>query len=87
MQWTRRGPDEAKLVTISDGDRLRIEIGRTVMVRLGVDAGFTNSNGETRDLTTAERERLRRELACNPMLWPRAEIPARMKGCGLTSST
>jgi S1-C subfamily serine protease len=80
VQWTRRGPDEAKLVTISDGDRLRIEIGRTVMVRLGVDAGFTKSNGETRDLTTAERERLRRELACNPMLWPRAEIPARMKG-------
>jgi S1-C subfamily serine protease len=79
VQWTRRGPDETKLVTIADGDRLRIEIGRTIMVRLGADSGFTKVDGETRDLTTEERERLRRELACNSMLWPCAEIPARMK--------
>ena len=26
-----------------------------------------------------ERERVRRELACNPMLWPGAEIPARLE--------
>ncbi len=79
IQWTRRGPDEAKLVTIADGDRLRIEIGRHIMVRLDADTGFTKANGETRDLSTEERERLRRELTCNPMLWPRAEVATRMK--------
>lgn len=79
VQWTRRAPDETKLVTISDGDRLRIEDGRHIMVRLGPDQGFAKANGETRDLTTEERERLRRELACNPLLWPRSEVAERLK--------
>ena len=79
VQWTRRGPDETALVAIADGDRLRLELGRTILVRLGAEQGFAKANGETRDLTTEEHERLRRELACNALLWPRAEVAARLQ--------
>ena len=79
VQWTRRSPNETKLVTISDGERLRIESGQHIMVRLGPDSGFAKVDGETRDMDQGERERVRRELACNPLLWPGAEIPARLE--------
>lgn len=79
VQWLRRAPDETKLVAIADGDRLRLEIGRTILVRLGPDQGFAKANGETRDLTKEEHERLRRELCSNPFLWPPGQIAARLR--------
>ncbi len=79
VQWLRRGPDETKLVAIGDGDRLRVEIGRTILVSLGDGKGFARVNGETRDLTLDEKERLRRERLSNPMLWLKSETATRLK--------
>lgn len=79
VQWIRRGPDETKVTAIADGDRLRLEIGRKILVRLGDDEGFAKANGETRDLTLDEKERLRREHVCNPLLWRKSETAARLK--------
>jgi hypothetical protein len=79
VQWLRRGPDETKLVAIGDGDRLRLEIARTILVSLGDGKGFARANGETRDLTLDEKERLRRERLSNPMLWLKSETATRLK--------
>lgn len=79
VQWLRRGPDERRLMAISDGERLRLELGDTVLVGLGDGAGFATESGETRDLNLNEQERLRREHASNPMLWRRSETVDRLK--------
>ena len=79
VQWLRRGPDETKLVAIKDGDRLRLEIGRVILVSLGDGKGFAKANGETRELTLDEKERLRREAVSNPMLWLRSETASYLK--------
>ena len=79
VQWIRRGPDETKLVAIRDGDRLRLELGRKVLVSLGDGTGFAKASGETRDLTLDEKERLRREQVSNPMLWLKSETATRLE--------
>lgn len=79
VQWSRRGPDESKVLAVAGGDRLRLEIGRTVLVRRGAKEGFARANGETRDLTLSESERLRRELVSNPLLWPASEYAKRLQ--------
>jgi S1-C subfamily serine protease len=78
VHWIRSAPSESKVVAIADGDRLRLEIGGKTLVRLGSDDGFAKVDGDVRALTTEERERLRRELSCNPFLWPKSEIPSRI---------
>jgi len=84
VQWTRRGPDGSKLVAITDGERIRLEIARSVLVSLDEKEGdgtqgFAKANGEVRDLTADERERLRRERISNPVLWPRAAVAAHLQ--------
>ena len=79
VAWTRVGPDGDKLEAIAHGDRLRLKIGRKTYVRTGGDEGFAVDGGE-RDLKLGERERLRRELVSNPVLWPRGELAARLDG-------
>lgn len=79
VQWSRRGPDGKKITTVSHRDMLRLEIGRELYVRTGADTGFARVNGETRDLTLGEKERLRRELVSNPLLWPDGCIAERLQ--------
>jgi S1-C subfamily serine protease len=79
VQWTRRGPDGTRIRAVAFGDQLRLEIGDDVYVRTGPDSGFARVDGETRDLTAGERERLRRELVGNPLLWPRAAVAERLE--------
>jgi len=79
VQWLRRAPDETKNVAIADGERLRLELGRHILVSTGNGEGFARANGETRDLTLDEKERLRRERVSNPMLWLKSQTPARLK--------
>ena len=75
VQWVRRGPDGKQLLATRHGDRLRLELrDGTVLVRTSDDEGFAIVDGETRDLNLDERERLRRELVGNPVLWPSGEL-------------
>jgi len=79
VQWTRRSPGGEKIMAVSNGDQLRLEIGRNVYVRTGADSGFAKVDGETRDLNLGEKERLRRELVSNPLLWPSGTVVDRLK--------
>ncbi|MEZ6036816.1 MAG: trypsin-like peptidase domain-containing protein [Planctomycetota bacterium] len=77
MQWSRIGPDEGTVTAIATDHQLRLELGELVLVSGDIDAttgttgadGFAIDGGLQRALTTEERERLRRELTSNPMLW------------------
>jgi len=80
VAWSRVGPAGEALEAIAHGDRLRLTIGRKVYVRAGGDDGFAIEGGAARDLTLDERERLRRELVANPLLWPRGELAQRLDG-------
>jgi hypothetical protein len=75
--WSRTAPDGAELRAFAAGDRLSLQIRDLVLVQ-DADGGFARENGEVRELTLEERERLRRERLCNPMLWPRQEIATRL---------
>ncbi len=69
--WSRTAPDGTRTRAICDGERLRLEIGDLVLVRLGPDAGYAMQGGATpalRELTPEEAERLRREWLCSAML-------------------
>jgi hypothetical protein len=48
---------------------MRLEIGDVVLVRTGTGTGHAQDADGVRDLTPDEHERLRREQACNPLLW------------------
>lgn len=76
--WRRVAPDGSELLAIAHGDRLRLQIGALVLVRDGDRGGFAITDGAARDLTVEEAERLRREAACNPLLWDRATATSRL---------
>ncbi|MDO8349510.1 MAG: hypothetical protein Q7T30_04720, partial [Planctomycetota bacterium] len=78
VEWVVTSPDGTATRALSDGTRLRLEIGKTVLVRASATEGFASDAGVTRDLTTEERARLHREVSCNPLLWPRGNWRARL---------
>ncbi|MBM4063597.1 MAG: trypsin-like serine protease [Planctomycetes bacterium] len=75
--WTVQGSGGV-MRAAGDGDRLRLEIGELVLVRLSAGEGFAVEGGKARELSAAERARLHREWLCNPMLWPRGRSAARL---------
>ncbi|MCA8951367.1 MAG: trypsin-like peptidase domain-containing protein [Planctomycetes bacterium] len=79
-QWDIVDGDGTATRARSDGARLRLELGPLALVLAGTDAagGFAVENGAARELTTEELARLERELRCNPLLWPPAQLPARL---------
>ena len=79
VSWSAVHPDGATHRGILDGDRLRIERGAVVLVREGDGKGFAREGDVVRELTADEHERLRREAASNPMLWPRATARQRLQ--------
>lgn len=79
VQWNRVTPDGTKIEAVADRERLRIATDKLVLVRTGADEGFAIARSETRDLTLDEKERLRREWQCNPMLWLDGEAGHRLR--------
>lgn len=77
--WSAVNPEGETHRAILDGDRLRLERGDVVYVRLGDGQGFARERDRDRDLSADENERLRREWTCNSMLWPRASSRQRMQ--------
>jgi S1-C subfamily serine protease len=77
--WQRTAPDGATHRAIADGDALRLELGALVLVHDGASEGFVRDGASVRDLTLEERERLRRERACNPLLWSDAVRQLRLR--------
>jgi len=78
VEWVVTGPDGTVTRALSDGTRLRLEIGKTVLVITSATDGFASEAGVVRDLTTEERARLHREVSCNPLLWPRGNWRTRL---------
>ncbi|MBL8727103.1 MAG: trypsin-like peptidase domain-containing protein [Planctomycetes bacterium] len=69
--WSRTSPDGTTTRSVRHGERLRLEIGDLVLVRLGPEAGYALLRGADagpRELTAEESERLRREWLCSTML-------------------
>jgi S1-C subfamily serine protease len=77
--WSRVAPDGVTHRAIADGERLRLELGDLVLVREGDGRGFASAGGTVRELTNEESERLRRELACNALLWAPAAVEGRLR--------
>ena len=78
IQWNRIGPSGSEVRSIAHGHRIRIDLGERSIVLNG-EEGFALEGGGQRKLTANERERLRRERAANPVLWPAAERALRLK--------
>jgi hypothetical protein len=72
VRWESAAPDGTPVRRFAVGDRLRLELGDLVLVRESAAAGFAIEGGVVRDLTAEEAERLRRESACNTLLWSSA---------------
>lgn len=79
VSWSAVAPDGSTHRGVLDGDRLRVDRGLTTLVDLGDGTGFARDDGKLRNLTAEEKERLRRERACNAMLWPRARAKERLR--------
>ena len=77
--WRRVAPDGSHIDAVADGQRLRLVLGKLTLVREGAESGFAREDGKVRDLSAGERERLRRELRSNPVLWPRQEVAQRLE--------
>ncbi len=85
VKWSRRGPDGDECKLMAFGDRVVLEVAGVTYARIGDGDAvvFVPRDGEglsAVEMTVDEREAMRRELAANPMLWRRSELPARMKG-------
>ncbi len=81
VEWSRRAADGTTVRAIAAGDALRLELPDRVLVRTR-DGGFAREGERTRDLTADEAERLRREAACNAVLWPRGSVRERLAAGG-----
>ena len=87
VTWRVVAPEGFAVRSLRHGDRLRRDRGGFEWIRIGdarVDAGDGSgfaSDGNSpaaRDLTADERESLRRERVCNPLLWPSTTVRARL---------
>lgn len=88
VRWTARAPDGTVHRALAERGRLRIDRSGIAwvdagdaLVAGGADAArgdFAVDGGACRDLTADERERLRRESACNPLLWPSSTVRQRL---------
>ncbi|MBL8753065.1 MAG: trypsin-like peptidase domain-containing protein [Planctomycetes bacterium] len=79
VTWSATAPDGSVHRAMAHGARLRVERGNRTLVLEGDGKGFAIESGTPRDLTAEEAERLRREAACNPMLWTRAIARERLR--------
>ncbi|MCA3010151.1 MAG: trypsin-like peptidase domain-containing protein [Phycisphaerales bacterium] len=89
VRCTARAPDGTVHRAIAHRGRLRIDRGGLAWVDMGdalvaggdgapPAASFAVDAGACRDLSDDERERLRREAACNPLLWPSTTVRQRL---------
>ncbi|MBM3962607.1 MAG: trypsin-like serine protease [Planctomycetes bacterium] len=90
VTWRVVAPEGFVVRALRHGERLRRDRGGFDWTDLG-DARVDNGDGSDgsgfasdgnsptmRDLTADERESLRRERACNPLLWPSTTVRARL---------
>jgi S1-C subfamily serine protease len=81
--WSRIGPDGVRVVSAADGAQMRLAIGELVLVREAPGRCRAEDAGSSREATAEEAERLRREWACNPLLWPVRTARERLAGAEL----
>ncbi len=68
---------------MSDGQRLQIETSTDRLVVAAGGEAFSVKQGTVQDASSEERARLQRELACNPLLWPRGNWRPRLTAAEL----
>ena len=85
IKWSRRSPDGDAYALTAFGDRVVLDVAGVTYARLGGGDALVfvpggDASGGVVEMTADEREGMRRELAANPMLWRRSELPERLAG-------